>query len=165
MIYVHENTRIRSKDLKVPQQSDFWHNQSHAPNDAAFDGCKLRGRHVLPLGVCKKVERELLARDLTRVVADVARPVDLRRLRNDLDERLAIRMPGNPGTVDSSVGTAPFGKVYLAAPGEVEALLFGRRGCGLSAGWPPQSRILQDALAIVPWVEDVAKLSPEKIMR
>lgn len=163
-IYLHKVTLTGSKDLNVPEQFGFLHNQVTPFQITTADGVRLHGWHVLPLGVYQKHQQSLLEQDLTGPVEHVTETINFQLLRDDPNARLVVYMHGTSGTIGSTVRPASYRNIYSAAPDTIHVLSFDYRGYGLSGGRPSESGILQDALAIIKWATDVARIPPDRIV-
>ncbi len=93
-IYLHKVTLTGSRDLNVPEQFGFAHNQVTPFNINAADGVKLHGWHVLPIGLYQKNQKELLKQDLTGPVEDVTQTLNFRVLLQNPQARVVIYMHG-----------------------------------------------------------------------
>lgn len=164
-IYLHKVTLTGSKDLNVPEQFGFLHNQVTPFHVSTADGVKLHGWHVLPLGAYQAHEQALLQQqDLRGPVEDVTATLNFRLLRGDPEARLVIYFHGTSGTIGSTVRPDSYRNLYAAAPEKVHVLSFDYGGYGLSDGAPSERGLLLDALATVNWATEVARIPPDRII-
>lgn len=83
VVYLHKVTLTGSKNLNIPEQFGFLHNQVVPFYINTEDGVKLHSWHIVPSGVYDKNQKELLDQNLTGPVEDITKTVNFRLLRED----------------------------------------------------------------------------------
>ena len=101
IVYLHAVQMIWSKDLNVPEIFGFLHNQV-TPFNIRFGGSKtLYAWHILPVGLYRKHEQQLLA-EPTGLIPDSTSSLALKLLWDDPEGRLIIHIasatPSRKGT-------------------------------------------------------------------
>jgi abhydrolase domain-containing protein 12 len=163
-VYLHKVTMTSSKDLNVPEQFGFLHNQVVPFYIETEDGVKLHTWQILPLGVYDRKQRNILNQNLSGPVADITSTVNFRLLRDDPEARLVIYMHGTSGTIGSTTRPTSYRNLYSSSLNKVYVLSFDYRGFGLSSGLPSEQGLLFDALAVVKWATTTAQVSPDRIV-
>lgn len=163
-VYLHKVTLTWSKDLNIPEQFGFLHNQAVPFHIDTEDGVKLHAWQIVPSEVYKKNEKDLLDQDLSGPVQDITQTVNFRLLRDDPEARLVLYMHGTSGTLGSTIRPTSYRNIYSAAPDHIYVLTFDYRGYGLSGGIPSEPGLLLDALAVVKWATTVAQVPQDRIV-
>lgn len=166
-IYLHRVTLTWFKDLDVPEQFGFQHNQAIPFRVQTEDHVSLHAWHVLPLGVYRRNYERLLEQKAVGAMgedADFTRTLNFGLLRDDPDARLIIYMHGTSGTMASGFRPDSYRALYSGAPDKIHILTFDYRGFGLSTGAPSEAGLLVDAAAVFEWATKVAGVSPERIV-
>jgi abhydrolase domain-containing protein 12 len=165
-IYLHRIELTWFKDLNVPEQFGFQHNQAIPFRIATGDGVKLHAWHVLPLGVYRRNLERLVGQGRQADLSDTdfAETLNFRLLRDDPEARLIIYMHGASGTLASGWRPDSYRALYAAAPNKMHILTFDYRGYGLSGGTPSEPGLLSDAVAVFSWATEVAGIPPERIV-
>lgn len=164
VVYLHKVTLTGSKNLNIPEQFGFLHNQVVPFYINTEDGVKLHSWHILPSGVYDKNQKELLDQSLTGPVEDITKTVNFRLLREDPQSRLVLYLHGTSGTIGSTIRPTSYRNIYSAAANHVHVLAFDYRGYGLSSGHPSEPGLLLDALAGVKWATNTAQIPPDRIV-
>ncbi|KAI0159179.1 Alpha/Beta hydrolase protein [Pestalotiopsis sp. NC0098] len=164
VVYLHKVTLTGSKNLNIPEQFGFLHNQVVPFYINTEDGVKLHSWHIVPSGVYEKNQKELLDQDLTGPVEDITKTVNFRLLREDPHARLVLYLHGTSGTIGSTIRPTSYRNIYSAAANHVHVLAFDYRGYGLSSGHPSEPGLLLDALAVVKWATNTAQIPPDRIV-
>jgi abhydrolase domain-containing protein 12 len=163
-VYLHKVTLTWSKDLNVPEQFGFLHNQVVPFYIETEDGVKLHSWQVLPLGIYDDNQEEILSQDLSGPVKDITSTVNFRLLRDDPETRLVIYMHGTSGTIGSTIRPTSYRNLCSAPLNKIHVLSFDYRGFGLSSGLPSEQGLLIDALAVVKWATTTAQVPPDRIV-
>jgi abhydrolase domain-containing protein 12 len=163
-VYLHKVTLTWSKDLNVPEQFGFLHNQVVPFYIETEDGVKLHSWQVLPLGIYDDNQEELLSQDLSGPVKDITSTVNFRLLRDDPEARLVIYMHGMSGTIGSTIRPTSYRNLCSAPLNKIHVLSFDYRGFGLSSGLPSEQGLLIDAMAVVKWATTTAQVPPDRIV-
>ncbi|KAJ2993280.1 hypothetical protein NUW58_g1890 [Xylaria curta] len=153
-VYLHKVTLTWSKDLNVPEQFGFLHNQAVPFYIDTEDGFGLHAWQIVPSGAYHQHEKQLLNQDLSGPVSDITSTINFRLLREDPEARLVLYMHGTSGTIGSTVRPASYRNIYSADANHIHVLTFDYRGYGLSTGVPTEPGLLLDALAVVKWGND-----------
>lgn len=163
-VYLHKVTLTWSKDLNVPEQFGFLHNQAVPFYIDTEDGVRLHAWQIVPSGAYHKHEEELLNQNLSGPVFDITSTVNFRLLREDPEARLVLYMHGTSGTMGSTVRPASYRNIYSADANHIHVLTFDYRGYGLSSGVPTEAGLLLDALAVVKWATTVGQIPHDRIV-
>lgn len=163
LFYLHRIKQTWFKDLNVPESFGFLHNQVTPFFVSTNDGEKLYAWHVLPVGIYRRHQDDLLAQPsgLTR---DIASRLAFQLLRDDPDARLVIYLHGTAGTLASGYRTDCYRNLYSAAPNKIHILAADYRGYGYSNGLPSEKGLLIDAISLVDWAMQVAGVPPSRIV-
>ncbi|KAF2803487.1 alpha/beta-hydrolase [Mytilinidion resinicola] len=163
-VYLHKVTPTWSKDLNVPEQFGFLHNQAVPFYIDTEDGVKLHAWQIVPSGVYEQNQKNILDQGLSGPVSDITKIVNFRLLRDDPEARLVLYMHGTSGTLGSTIRPTSYRNIYSAAPNKIYILTFDYRGFGLSSGIPSERGLLLDALAVVKWATTTAQIPPDRIV-
>ncbi|KAJ4417722.1 hypothetical protein N0V82_005996 [Gnomoniopsis sp. IMI 355080] len=166
-IYLHRVTLTWSKDLNVPEQFGFLHNQVIPFRIPTEDHVSLHAWHILPLGVYRRNYEELLDQEPVEVVEEdtgFTSTLNFRLLRDDPEARLILYMHGTSGTMASGYRPESYRALYSGAPDKIHILTFDYRGFGLSTGNPSEPGLLVDAVAAYDWATKIARIPPERIV-
>jgi abhydrolase domain-containing protein 12 len=163
-VYLHKVTLTWSKDLNIPEQFGFLHNQVVPFYIETEGGVKLHTWQVLPLKVYDQNQKEVLSQDLSGPVEDITSTVNFRLLRDDPEPRLVIYMHGTSGTIGSTIRPTSYRNLYSAPLDKIHVLSFDYRGFGLSSGLPSEQGLLFDALAVVKWATTTAQIPSDRIV-
>ncbi|KAF3020632.1 hypothetical protein E8E14_011985 [Neopestalotiopsis sp. 37M] len=163
VVYLHKVT-LTSKDLNVPEQFGFLHNQVVPFYIKTKDGVNLHAWHIVPSGLYSRNEKHLQDQNLSGPVDDITQTLNFRLLRDDPKARLVVYMHGTSGTLGSTIRPASYCNIYSAAPNHIHVLTFDYRGYGLSTGTPSEMGLLADALEVVNWAMNTADIPPDRIV-
>ena len=163
LFYLHRVTQTWFKDLNVPEQFGFLHNQVTPFFISSHDGEKLHAWHILPLGLYRRHQDELLAQPsgLNHVITS---SLAFKLLRDDPEARLVIYLHGVAGTLASGYRTDCYRTLYSAAPDKIHVLAVDYRGYGYSSGIPSEKGLLIDAVSLVDWAMQVAGIPASRIV-
>lgn len=168
-IYLHRVTLTWFKDLDVPEQFGFQHNQVTPFRIPTEDHISLHAWHILPLGVYRRNYEELSNQKAFGAMGedsdtDFNKTPNFRLLQDDPESRLIIYMHGTSGTMASGYRPDSYRALYSGAPDKIHILTFDYRGYGLSTGTPSEPGLLMDAVSVFDWVTKVARIPPERIV-
>ncbi|KAK8162741.1 Alpha/Beta hydrolase protein [Phyllosticta citrichinensis] len=155
--YLHRVTLTWFKDLNVPEVFGFLPNQVKSFSLPTSDGEKLHAWHVLPLGVYRRNQEQLLA-------APSGSDIALKLLRDDPESRLVIYFHGTAGCLASGWRPDSYRGICSASPDKIHVLTADYRGYGQSTGMPSEDGLLLDAIAMVDWAIHQADISPSRIV-
>lgn len=163
VVYLHSIQMTWFKDLNVPELFGFLKNQVTPFFINTSDGERLYAWHILPIELYRKHESSLVA-EPPGFVSDVTSRLTFRLLREDPEARLIIHMHGAAGTVGSGYRVPNYRALSAGHPGKIHVLTFDYRGFGRSTGFPTESGLILDALAVVDWAINVAGVPPSRIL-
>jgi abhydrolase domain-containing protein 12 len=98
--YLHRVTLTWFKELNIPEHFGFLHNQVTTFSIPTSDGVTLHAWHVLPLGLYRKHESEILAQP-SGFTHDITSRLNFELLRDDPEARLVLYLHGTAGTMAS----------------------------------------------------------------
>lgn len=150
------------KDLNHPEQFGFLHNQATPFFIRTNEGSALYAWHVLPLEIYRQNEEALLE-EAPGLVSDFTSRFAFKLLRNDPEARLVLHFHGAAGTVGSGYRTPNYRALSAGHPGKVHVLTFDYRGFGHSKGVPTEHGLLIDALEVVRWATEDARIPTNRI--
>ncbi|ROW11934.1 hypothetical protein VPNG_05278 [Cytospora leucostoma] len=166
-IYLHRVTLTWFRDLNVPEQFGFQHNQAIPFRIPAEDHVSLHAWQILPLGVYRRNYEQLSDQKTTGIAGEdtnFTRTLNFRLLRDDPEARTIIYMHGTSGTIAWGFRPDSYRALYSGAPDKIHILTFDYRGYGLSTGTPSEPGLLLDAVSIYDWATKVAGIPPERIV-
>jgi abhydrolase domain-containing protein 12 len=163
VVYLHAIQMTWFKDLNVPEVFGFLKNQVTPFSINTSDGERLYAWHILPIELYRKHESSLIA-EPTGFISDVTSRLAFQLLCKDPDARLIIHMHGAAGTVGSGYRIPNCRTLSAGHPGKIHVLTFDYRGFGRSTGFPTESGLTLDALAVVDWAINVAGIPPSRIL-
>lgn len=151
------------KDLDVPEAFGFLHNQVTPFAIKGSDGNSLYAWHILPLEAYQSNEQSLW-KEPSGFVEDVSTREAFRLLRDDPEARLIIHFHGAGGTVGSGYRCPNYRALGAGDPRHNHVLTFDYRGFGRSIGTPSEQGLITDAISVVEWAMNVAKIPPTRIL-
>ena len=163
VVYLHALQMTWGKDLDQPEIFGFLHNQVTPFNIKSSASEVLYAWHVLPVGVYKAHEQQLLA-EAPGFVDDFESKLAFKLLRDDPEARLIIHFHGAGGTVGSGYRCPNYRALAAGQPDKIHVLTFDYRGFGRSSGTPSERGVILDAITTVEWAMNVAKFPPERIL-
>ncbi len=163
VVYLHAIQMTWFKDLDTPEMFGFLHNQVTPFNIKSGGSENLYAWHILPEEVYRKHEQELHG-EPSGFVPDITTRLAFRLLRDDPDARLIIHMHGAGGTVGSGYRCPNYRALSAGEPDKIHVLTFDYRGFGRTPGSPSERGIILDALAVVEWALNVARIPPSRIL-
>lgn len=161
--YLHRVTLTWFRDLNVPENFGFLHNQVTPFYIETVDGFQLHAWHILPLGVYRRHLSALLEQP-SSVTADPISRLSFKLLREDTEARLVIYLHGTSGTLASGWRPDSYRALSHGNPDKIHVLAFDYRGYGLSGGSPSEEGLLRDAIAVAKWAMEIADIPPSRIV-
>jgi abhydrolase domain-containing protein 12 len=162
-VYLHAFQMTGDKDLNTPEMFGFLRNQVTPFVIRSPDGTPLHSWHILPIGLHRKHMAELMQQP-TGLVADVATGLGFELLRDDPDALLAIHFHGAGGNMGSGYRIPNYRALAAGNPDNIHILTFDYRGFGKTPGVPTEQGLIQDAISVVDWALNVAKIPPSRIL-
>lgn len=163
VVYLHAVQMTWGKDLNMPEVFGFLHNQVTPFEIVSAGGQALYAWHILPVEVYRRHERELLA-EPSGLAPDITNRLAFKLLRDDPEARLVIHFHGAGGTVGSGYRCPNYRALSAGQPDKIHVLTFDYRGFGRSHGSPTESGLIIDALSVVEWALNVARIPPSRIL-
>lgn len=163
VVYLHKIQLTWFKNLDVPESFGFLRNQVIPYSIRPSSGGTLYAWHILPVELYRQHESALIA-ETPGFVVDVTSRLGFKLLRDDPDARLILHMHGAAGTVGSGYRVPNYRALSAGQPSKIHVLTFDYRGFGHSRGTPSENGIIQDAIAVVDWATNVARLPPSRIL-
>jgi abhydrolase domain-containing protein 12 len=163
VVYLHALQMTWGKDLDVPEVFGFLHNQVTPFEVQSASGVALYAWHILPVEAYRQHEQELLAQP-SGLSTDITSHLAFQLLRDDPGAILVINFHGAGGTVGSGYRCPNYRALSAGKPDKIHVLTFDYRGFGRSPGTPTESGIIVDALSVVEWAMNVAKIPPARIL-
>ncbi|KAF4555263.1 Alpha/beta hydrolase-like protein 4 [Elsinoe fawcettii] len=162
-IYLHRIKLTWGKDVNVPEQWGFLHNQVTPFHIQTPDNESLHAWHILPLGVYQQHETEFLAEPSAQTF-DITGRHSFKYLREDPDVLLVLYLHGAGGTLASGHRPQSYRAISAMAPDRIHIVAIDYRGYGTSTGSPSEEGLLIDVLALADWAMSTAGIPPERIM-
>ncbi|CAK7226139.1 hypothetical protein SEUCBS140593_006140 [Sporothrix eucalyptigena] len=163
VVYLHAIQMTWFKDLNVPETFGFMRNQVTPFWIQTADGEKLHAWHILPVELYRHNEPALTS-EPAGLILDFTSRLAFRLLRDDPEARLVLHFHGAGGTVASGYRVPNYRAVSAGHPGKIHVLTFDYRGFGRSSGKPSEQGLVNDALAVVDWVMNVAGIPASRIV-
>jgi len=163
VIYLHKIQMTWFKELNTPEAFGFLHNQVTPFGIQSSSGDILYAWHILPIELYRKNEAALLA-EPSGYCSDISTRRAFELLRNDPEARLIIHMHGAAGTVGSGYRVPNYRALSAGDPNKIHVLTFDYRGFGRSKGTPTENGVREDAISVVQWALEVAKIPPSRII-
>ncbi|KAI4850575.1 alpha/beta-hydrolase [Aureobasidium sp. EXF-8846] len=158
VVYLHAIRMTRLEDLDTPEIFGFLHNQV-TPFGIRSDSGSLYAWHILPVELYRQHEQKLLTQP-SGFSLQITSHVSFQLLRDDPQAILVIHFHGAGGTV----GCPNYRALSAGRPDKIHVLTFDYRGFGRSPGTPSESGLIVDALSVVKWAMNVAKIHPNRII-
>ncbi|KAL8871083.1 MAG: hypothetical protein Q9174_003014 [Haloplaca sp. 1 TL-2023] len=164
VVYLHKIQMTWFKDLNVPESFGFLRNQVTPFRIRAADGGQeLFAWHILPIEIYRQHESTLLS-EPSGLVADMPARTAFRLLRDDPEALLVIHFHGAAGTVGSGYRVPNYRALSAGQPHKIHVLTFDYRGFGYSKGNPSEHGLCSDAISVVEWALNIAKIPPSRIL-
>ncbi|RYO83465.1 hypothetical protein DL766_003718 [Monosporascus sp. MC13-8B] len=137
VIYLHSVTLTWFRDVTVPEQWGFLHNQEH--------------------------EEELLAEPVG-VAEDIRKTLSFKLLRDDPDSLLVLYLHGAAGALGSGYRPPSYRAMSAGDPKRIHTVAIDYRGFGSSGGSPSEEGLLTDAITLAEWAMKEAGIPPSHIV-
>ena len=160
IIYLHRVKLTWFQDVNVPENWGFLRNQVTPFHITTPDGEILHAWHILPLETYRRYSDEL-RNEPTGLCDKIEQRKSFALLKEDPTAQLVIYLHGAGGTLGSGWRPQSY-RALSAASANVHVLAIDYRGFGTSSGWPSEAGLLTDALALVDFAANAAKVSPER---
>jgi abhydrolase domain-containing protein 12 len=162
-IYLHAFQLTGIKDLNVPEMFGFLRGRVTTFNIFSSDGTPLHAWHILPFAVYLKYSSAVTQQPVG-LSPDVTDTLGFQSLRNDPRAVLAIHFHGAGGNMGSGHRIPNYRALAAGSPERIHVLTFDYRGFGNTPGVPTEDGLIQDAIAVVGWALNVAKVPPSRIL-
>lgn len=162
-VYLHAFQMTGSKDLNVPEMFGFLRGQVTPFIIHSADGTPLHSWHILPVGLYRKRMTELTL-EPSGLVSDYTSSLGFNLLQDDSEALLAIHFHGAGGNMGSGYRIPNYRALAAGDPDKIHVLTFDYRGFGKSPGTPSEAGLIHDAIAVVEWAMNVAKIPPSRIL-
>ncbi|KAK3724796.1 hypothetical protein LTR37_000844 [Vermiconidia calcicola] len=162
-VYLHGIQMTWGKDLDMPEVFGFLHNQVTPFNIKSGGSENLYAWHILLVELYRKHEQQLLS-EPSGFASNFNSHLAYKLLRDDPEARLIIHMHGAGGTVGSGYRTPNYRALSAGQPDKMHVLTFDYRGFGRTAGTPSERGLILDAIAVVEWALNTARVAPSRIL-
>lgn len=163
VIYLNKVTLTWGKDVNIPEQWGFLHNQVSPFHLKTPDGETLHTWHILPPGLYRQHEQELIS-EPSGLVPDIKERQGFKLLRDDPESLLVLYLHGAAGTLGSGHRPPSYRAISAGAPNRIHIVAIDYRGFGTSTGTPSEEGLLIDARALVDWAMKEAGIPPSRIV-
>lgn len=163
VIYLNRVTLTWGKDLNIPEQWGFLHNQVSPFYIKTPDGERLHAWHILPPGLYRQHEQELVS-EPSGLVPDITARLGFRLLRDDPASLLVLYLHGAAGTLASGHRPPSYRAISAGAPDRIHIVAIDYRGFGTSSGAPSEQGLLVDAVALADWATREAGVPASRIV-
>ncbi|KAL1881269.1 hypothetical protein Daus18300_001121 [Diaporthe australafricana] len=163
VIYLNKVTLTWGKDINIPEQWGFLHNQVSPFHIKTSDGETLHAWHILPPGLYRQHEQELIS-EPSGLVPDITERLGFKLLRDDPESLLVLYLHGAAGTLGSGHRPPSYRAISAGAPNRIHIVAIDYRGFGTSTGTPSEGGLLVDAVALVDWAIKEAGLPSSRIV-
>lgn len=163
VIYLNKVKLTWGQDVNIPEQWGFLHNQVTPFYLKTPDGESLHAWHILPPELYRRHEKDLLS-EPSGFVPDIEDRLGFKLLRDDPESRLVLYLHGAAGTLGSGYRPPSYRAISAGAPDKIHIVAIDYRGFGTSTGTPSESGLLVDAIALVDWALEEAKIPPSRIV-
>lgn len=151
------------QQLDKPERFGFLKNQVIPFYIPTKDGHRLYAWLVTPLQVYARHE-SIILQDSAGPYGDVTDRVAFSLLANDPRSRVIIYFHGNAGTVGQTRRTDAYRMISSGTSNPVHVLAFDYSGFGSSTGTPTEGTLTQDAIDVIRWVFEVARIPANRIV-
>ena len=162
-IYLNHLTLTWFQDLGIPEQWGFLKGQVTPFRLSTPDGETIHAWHILPLGLYRRHEQDLVA-ETAGFVDDVTTSLSFKLLRDDPEALLVLYFHGAAGTLGSGFRPPSYRAMYAGAPDKIHTVAIDYRGFGASTGTPSEEGLLTDALTLAEWAMQDAGIPPSRIV-
>lgn len=163
VIYLNSIAMTWFRDVNMPEQWGFMHNQVTPFTLQTPDGEALHAWHILPLNLHQRFESQLAAEPEGHV-SDIKTRLAFKLLRDDPESFLVLYFHGAAGTLGSGWRPQSYRALYASAPDKIHVVAIDYRGFGSSTGAPSEQGLLTDALALAEWAMKEAGIPPQRIV-
>lgn len=158
--YLHKLPIWWSQKLNIPESFGFLHNQVLPLRISTSDHEKLYAWLITPLALYTHHSDEFHAQTARKQnESDIAI-----RLLQRPESRLVIYFHGNAGTVGQTRRTDAYRMITSGSSESLHVLAYDYRGFGHSSGNPTEPGLIEDAVAVIKWANDVGKVPTERIV-
>ncbi|KAJ4860591.1 hypothetical protein T069G_05579 [Trichoderma breve] len=154
-IYLNKVTLTWGQDVTVPEQWGFLHNQVTPFTLDTSDGETLHAWHILPLGLYRTYEKELIA-EPAGIALDITSRLGFKLLREDPESLLVLYFHGAAGTLGSGWRPQSYRAMSALNQDKIHTVAIDYRGFGISSGSPSEHGLLTDALTLAKWAVNTA---------
>lgn len=162
-VYLHAFQMTGNKDLDVPEMFGFLRGQVTPFHIHSSDGTALHSWHILPISLHRKHMAELTQHPIG-LVPDVTANLAFQVLRDDPEALLAIHFHGAGGNMGSGYRIPNYRALSANNPDKIHVLTFDYHGFGKTPGVPTENSLIEDAIAVVEWALNVAKIPSSRIL-
>lgn len=163
VIYLNAVTLTWFKNVSIPEQWGFLHNQVTPFTLKTPDGETLHAWHILPLGLYEQHEQELV-KEPEGIAPDITNRLSFQLLRDDPEALLVLYFHGAAGTLASGFRPPCYRAISASSPYKIHVVAIDYRGFGSSSGAPSEAGLLTDALTLASWAADTAGMPPSRIV-
>ncbi|KAF2149578.1 alpha/beta-hydrolase [Myriangium duriaei CBS 260.36] len=163
VIYLNKVKLTWFKDVNIPEQWGFLHNQVTPFHLHTPDGETLHAWHILPLELYRRHEQALI-KEPAGLALDIKSRTCFKLLRNDPDALLVLYLHGAAGTLASGFRPPSYRAISSGASDRIHVLAIDYRGFGTSKGTPSEQGLLTDALTLVNWAMAEADIPANRIV-
>jgi len=163
IVYLHAIQTTWGKDLNVPEIFGFLHNQVAPFSIKSASGGDLYAWHVLPVELYRQHIQRLLSQP-SGFSSDITSHLGFQLLRDDPETILILHFHGAGGTVGSGYRCPNYRALSAGEADKIHVLTFDYRGFGRSTGTPSENGLIVDALSVVEWAMNVAKIPQSRII-
>lgn len=162
-IYLHGITLTWFKDVSIAEQWGFLRNQVTPFTLRTSDGVTLHVWHILPLGLYRQHEDELIKQP-EGIAVNVTDCTSFKLLRDDPKALLVLYLHGAAGTLGSGWRPPSYRAMSAGAPDKIHTVAIDYRGFGASTGYPSEQGLLTDAVTLAEWAMREAGIPPSRIV-
>ena len=161
-IYLNAIEMTWGKDLDVPEIFGFLRNQVTPFRISSNESESLHSWLITPLELYRRHEANFLA-EISGLDRDISSRLTFELLREDPDAILVIHFHGAGGTVASGYRCPNYRALAAGRPDKIHVLTFDYRGFGRSPGTPSEQGIIADALTVVNFALNTARIPATRI--
>ncbi|KAF2101230.1 alpha/beta-hydrolase [Rhizodiscina lignyota] len=163
LFYLHWARLWWGVRLNIPESLGFLKSQVVPFYIQTKDGNEVYSWLVVPVGVYAKHVEEFRQENL-KLWGDVKEKQAFKCLFEDPESRLVIYFHGNIGTIAQERRTWEYRNISSGASNKIFVLAFDYRGFGYSKGVPTEDGCITDAVAVIRWAMDEAKIPSNRIV-
>ena len=161
-IYLHSVT-LGSRDVTAAEQWGFLPNQVTPFTLGTPDGITLHAWHILPLGIYRKHQEDLI-NEREGLLKDITDRTSFMLLRDDPEALLVLYLHGAAGTLASGWRPPSYRAISANDPEKIHTVAIDYRGFGSSSGAPSEQGLLTDAITLADWAMQEAGVPPSRIV-